>query len=158
MGNKLTCCLKPGASPRLRWHSGRVSREDESDVCAAGAGNSGAVPSAATAPGPAELDLRACEGRRVLHLCDLEMPEGKEASGVRCSPLTPGGSPHLTLLLAWGWLSRSWLFLASRPLILFPPCQPGPFPVHNPNAQFFLLFPTQPETLQSLALPVHGSV
>ncbi|XP_016059394.1 PREDICTED: cyclin-Y-like protein 1 [Miniopterus natalensis] len=75
MGNKLTCCLKPGASPRLRWRSGRVSREDESDVCAAGAGNSGAAPSAATAPGPAELDLRACEGRRVLHLCDLEMPE-----------------------------------------------------------------------------------
>ncbi|EPQ14134.1 Cyclin-Y-like protein 1 [Myotis brandtii] len=75
MGNKLTCCLKSNASPKLGQHSGWVNRDDESGVCVAGTRNSVAAPPAPTALEPAELDFQACEGHPVLCLGDLEMPK-----------------------------------------------------------------------------------
>uniref|UniRef100_G1QCA9 Uncharacterized protein n=1 Tax=Myotis lucifugus TaxID=59463 RepID=G1QCA9_MYOLU len=75
MGNKLTCCLKSNASPKLGQHSVWVNRDDESGVCVAGTRNSVAAPPAPTALESAELDFQACEGHPVLCLGDLEMPK-----------------------------------------------------------------------------------
>lgn len=82
MGNKLTCCLKSKASPKLGQHSVWVNRDDESGVCVAGTRNSVAAPPAPTALEPTELDFQACEGHPVLCLGDLEMPKGKELASV----------------------------------------------------------------------------
>ncbi|XP_070263447.1 cyclin-Y-like protein 1 isoform X2 [Myotis yumanensis] len=75
MGNKLTCCLKSNASPKLGQHSVWVNRDDESGACVAGTRNSVAAPPAPTALEPAEWDFQACEGHPVLCLGDLEMPK-----------------------------------------------------------------------------------
>lgn len=82
MGNKLTCCLKSNANPKLGQHSGWVNLEDESGVYVVSTRSSVAAPPAPTALETAELDFQACTGQPVLCLGDLEMPKGKEVAGV----------------------------------------------------------------------------
>ncbi|XP_054446571.1 cyclin-Y-like protein 1 isoform X2 [Pteronotus mesoamericanus] len=75
MGSKLTCCLKPNASPKRGRHCGWGKADDVSDVYKAGSRNSVAAPPVPAALEPAELSFQACEGHHVLHISDLEMPE-----------------------------------------------------------------------------------
>ncbi|KAK1338695.1 hypothetical protein QTO34_019352, partial [Cnephaeus nilssonii] len=89
MGNKLTCCLKSNASPKLGQHSGWVNRDEESGVCVAGTRNSVAAPPAPTALEPAELNFQACVGRPVLYLGDLEMPKACNSKALAAEPPTP---------------------------------------------------------------------
>ncbi|KAM9664472.1 cyclin-Y-like protein 1 isoform 2-T2 [Trichechus inunguis] len=77
MGNTLTCCVSPNASPKLGRCTGPAEPDYESEVYEAAAGDAVAV-AAAPAPAavePAELDLGAGEGHHLQHISDREMPE-----------------------------------------------------------------------------------
>ena len=75
MGNTLSCCLSPNASPKLGRRKGPVEPDYESEVCEAAAGDAVAVASAPAAVEPAELDYGAGEGHHLQHISDREMPE-----------------------------------------------------------------------------------
>lgn len=81
MGNTLTCCLSPNASPKRGRRSGVAEPDFESEVYEAAAGDAVAVAPAPAAPEPTELDFGAGEGHHLQHISDREMPEGEEAAG-----------------------------------------------------------------------------
>lgn len=98
MGNTLTCCVKPSASPKLGRRSGPAEPDYESEVYEAAAGDAVAVAPSPAAVEPAELDFGTGEGHHLQHISDREMPDGKEAAGGGCSradlwPPPPPGSP-----------------------------------------------------------------
>ncbi|KAB0360709.1 hypothetical protein FD754_004865 [Muntiacus muntjak] len=67
MGNTLTCCLCPNASPKLGRRAGPVYE--------AAAGDAVAVAPVPAAVEPTELDFRAGEGLHLQHISDREVPE-----------------------------------------------------------------------------------
>ncbi|XP_065760743.1 cyclin-Y-like protein 1 isoform X2 [Muntiacus reevesi] len=73
MGNTLTCCVCPNASPKLGRRAGSAEPDYESEVYEAAAGDAVAVAPAAVEP--TELDFRAGEGLHLQHISDREMPE-----------------------------------------------------------------------------------
>ncbi|XP_023392079.1 cyclin-Y-like protein 1 isoform X2 [Pteropus alecto] len=75
MGNTLTCCVSPNASPKLGRRSGSAEPDYESEVYEAAAGDAVAVAPAPAAPEPADLDFGAGEGHHLQHISDREMPE-----------------------------------------------------------------------------------
>lgn len=76
MGNTLTCCVSPNASPKLGRRAGPAEPDYESEVYEAAAGDAVAVaPAPAAAVEPAELDFGAGEGHHLQHISDREMPE-----------------------------------------------------------------------------------
>ncbi|XP_060990200.1 cyclin-Y-like protein 1 isoform X1 [Dama dama] len=75
MGNTLTCCVSPSASPKLGRRAGPAEPDYESEVYEAAAGDAVAVAPAPAAVEPTELDFRAGEGRHLQHISDREMPE-----------------------------------------------------------------------------------
>lgn len=81
MGNTLTCCLSPNASPKRGRRSGVAEPDFESEVYEAAAGDAVAVAPSPAAPEPTELDFGAGEGHHLQHISDREMPEGEEAAG-----------------------------------------------------------------------------
>lgn len=82
MGNTLTCCVSPNASPKLGRRAGPAEPDYESEVYEAAAGDAVAVaPAPAAAVEPADLDFGAGEGHHLQHISDREMPEGEEAAG-----------------------------------------------------------------------------
>lgn len=102
MGNTLTCCGKPDASPSMGRRSGPAGPDDPSEVYEAAAGDAVAVAPSPAAPEPAELDFGTGEGHHLQHISDREMPDGKEAvsgggsrgtSGLRCAQGSPGREP-----------------------------------------------------------------
>ncbi|XP_005005823.1 cyclin-Y-like protein 1 [Cavia porcellus] len=77
MGNTLTCCVSPSASPKLGGRKGPTEASCESETYEAAAGDAAAVgvtPAPAAAE-PSELDLGAGEGHHLQHISDREMPE-----------------------------------------------------------------------------------
>lgn len=119
MGNTLTCCVSPNASPKLGRRTGPAEPDYESELYEAAAGDAVAV-AVAPAPAavePAELDFGAGEGHHLQHISDREMPEGKEAvdpvrSRKHLWPPPPsgssGGSRLLELLPAQSRLFQGW--------------------------------------------------
>lgn len=173
MGNTLTCCVSPNASPKLGRRSGSAEPDYESEVYEAAAGDAVAVAPAPAAPEPAEIDFGAGEGHHLQHISDREMPEGKEAASAvrlsavpgRCRPQGPlGGRRRLGLFparsrLFQGWVPGTWAGAAWRPHPIFFPCRVWPVsvPLHYTNAQFFPV--SQPsQRPQTSALPVYGSI
>ncbi|XP_037704788.1 cyclin-Y-like protein 1 isoform X2 [Choloepus didactylus] len=76
MGNTLTCCVSPSASPKLGRRTGPAPPDYESEVYEAAAGDAvAAAAAAAAAVEPAELDFGAGEGHHLQHISDREMPE-----------------------------------------------------------------------------------
>ncbi|XP_040609385.1 cyclin-Y-like protein 1 isoform X3 [Mesocricetus auratus] len=76
MGNTLTCCVSPNASPKLGRRTGPAEPDYESEIYEAAAGDAVAVaPAPAAAVEPAELDFGAGEGHHLQHISDREMPE-----------------------------------------------------------------------------------
>ncbi|KAB0336731.1 hypothetical protein FD754_025551, partial [Muntiacus muntjak] len=75
MGNTLTCCVCPNASPKLGRRAGLAEPDYESEVYQAAAGDAVAVAPAPAAVEPTELDFRAGEGLHLQHISDREMPE-----------------------------------------------------------------------------------
>ncbi|XP_004851203.1 cyclin-Y-like protein 1 isoform X2 [Heterocephalus glaber] len=77
MGNTLTCCVSPSASPKLGGRKEPPETNYESETCAAAAGDAVAVgvAQAPAAVGPSELDLGVGEGHHLQHISDREMPE-----------------------------------------------------------------------------------
>ncbi|KAM7339433.1 hypothetical protein ACRRTK_000048 [Alexandromys fortis] len=76
MGNTLTCCVSPNASPKLGRRAGPAEPDYESETYAAAAGDAVAVaPTPAAAVEPSELDFGAGEGHHLQHISDREMPE-----------------------------------------------------------------------------------
>uniref|UniRef100_A0ABI7YYV3 Cyclin Y like 1 n=1 Tax=Felis catus TaxID=9685 RepID=A0ABI7YYV3_FELCA len=75
MGNTLTCCVSPNASPKVGRRTGPVEANYESEVYEAAAGDAVAVAPAPAAVEPAELDFGAGEGHHLQHISDREMPE-----------------------------------------------------------------------------------
>ncbi|KAM9724600.1 cyclin-Y-like protein 1 isoform 2-T2 [Dama dama] len=75
MGNTLTCCVCPSASPKLGRRAGPAEPDYESEVYEAAAGDAVAVAPAPAAVEPTEVDFRAGEGRHLQHISDREMPE-----------------------------------------------------------------------------------
>lgn len=71
MGNKLSCCLKPNASPKVGQSLEWVNPHPESDACE--------VTQAARAH--EDLGFQFCKCHPVLRLSDLQMPKGKEWQG-----------------------------------------------------------------------------
>lgn len=166
MGNTLSCCLSPNASPKLGRRKGPVEPDYESEVCEAAAGDAVAVASAPAAVEPAELDYGAGEGHHLQHISDREMPEGKAVVGAprpsrgrlhlfsglplaSAAPrVPPGGSRRLGLLPARSWLSQGWApgmkagsAWRPHPLFFSRRVQPVFFPLIYPKAQFFPPFP-----------------
>ncbi|KAK2108571.1 hypothetical protein P7K49_013736 [Saguinus oedipus] len=94
MGNTLTCCVSPNASPKLGRRAGSAELYCASDIYEAASGDAVAVAPAAVEP--AELDFGEGEGHHLQHISDREMPEGKEAAdAIRprahlCPPPPPG--------------------------------------------------------------------
>lgn len=78
MGNTLTCCVSPNASPKLGRRAGSTELYCASDIYEAASGDAVAVAPAAVEP--AELDFGEGEGHHLQHISDREMPEGKEAA------------------------------------------------------------------------------
>ncbi|XP_027797582.2 cyclin-Y-like protein 1 isoform X1 [Marmota flaviventris] len=77
MGNTLTCCVSPNASPKLGRRTGPAEPDYESELYEAAPGDAVAV-AVAPAPAavePAELDFGAGEGHHLQHISDREMPE-----------------------------------------------------------------------------------
>lgn len=95
MGNTLTCCLSPNASPKRGRRSGSAEPDYESEVYEAAAGDAVAVAPAPAALEPTELDFGAGEGHHLQHISDREMPDGEEVGGRR--PLS-GGPPAAAAL------------------------------------------------------------
>ena len=81
MGNTLTCCVSPSASPKLGRRAGPAEPDYESEVYEAAAGDAVAVAPAPATVEPTELDFGAGEGHPLQHISDREMPEGKKAAG-----------------------------------------------------------------------------
>ncbi|XP_057407954.1 cyclin-Y-like protein 1 isoform X4 [Balaenoptera acutorostrata] len=75
MGNSLSCCLCPNASPKLGRRRGPAEPDCESEVYKAAAGNAVAVAPAVATVEPAELDFAGGEGHHLHHISDREMPE-----------------------------------------------------------------------------------
>ncbi|XP_008143450.1 cyclin-Y-like protein 1 isoform X2 [Eptesicus fuscus] len=75
MGNTLTCCVKPEASPSMGRRSGPAEPDYESEVYEAAAGDAVAVAPSPAALEPAELDLGTGEGHHLQHISDREMPD-----------------------------------------------------------------------------------
>lgn len=170
MGNTLTCCVSPNASPKLGRRAGPAEPDYESETYAAAAGDAVAVaPTPAAAVEPSELDFGAGEGHHLQHISDREMPEGEGAACASRPRRTPGlhllpgsrrevgGGRRLGFLTARSRLARAWapggegcVWLASPPLIL-PGAAAGQFLSH-PYAQF--LFSSRPRTLQPPPLPL----
>ncbi|KAH0507370.1 Cyclin-Y-like protein 1 [Microtus ochrogaster] len=76
MGNTLTCCVSPNASPKLGRRTGPAEPDYESETYEAAAGDAVAVaPTPAAAVEPSELDFGAGEGHHLQHISDREMPE-----------------------------------------------------------------------------------
>ncbi|XP_060050014.1 cyclin-Y-like protein 1 isoform X2 [Erinaceus europaeus] len=95
MGNTLSCCVSPNASPKLGRRGGSAEPDCESELYEAVTGSAGtrepaaagsepaaaaagdavaAAPDTATVE-PAELDFGAGEGHHLQHISDREMPE-----------------------------------------------------------------------------------
>uniref|UniRef100_A0A2I2Z2K4 Cyclin Y like 1 n=1 Tax=Gorilla gorilla gorilla TaxID=9595 RepID=A0A2I2Z2K4_GORGO len=77
MGNTLTCCVSPNASPKLGRRAGSAELYCASDIYEAVSGDAVAV--APTVVEPAELDFGEGEGHHLQHISDREMPEEKES-------------------------------------------------------------------------------
>ncbi|EHB17560.1 Cyclin-Y-like protein 1 [Heterocephalus glaber] len=77
MGNTLTCCMSPSASPKLGGRKEPPETNYESETCLAAAGDAVAVgvAQAPAAVEPWELDLGAGMGHHLQHISDQEMPE-----------------------------------------------------------------------------------
>ncbi|XP_024419891.1 cyclin-Y-like protein 1 isoform X2 [Desmodus rotundus] len=75
MGNTLTCCVKPSASPKLSRRSEPTEPDYESEIYEAAAGDAVAVAPTPAALDPAELDFGTGEGHHLQHISDREMPE-----------------------------------------------------------------------------------
>lgn len=75
MGNALTCCVKPDASPAVGRRAGPAEPDYESEVYEAAAGDAVAVAPSPAALEPAELDLGTGEGHHLQHISDREMPD-----------------------------------------------------------------------------------
>ncbi|XP_035878861.1 cyclin-Y-like protein 1 isoform X2 [Phyllostomus discolor] len=75
MGNTLTCCVKPSASPKLSRRSEPAEPDYESEIYEAAAGDAVAVAPSPAALDPAELDLGTGEGHHLQHISDREMPD-----------------------------------------------------------------------------------
>ncbi|KAM6177890.1 cyclin-Y-like protein 1 isoform 2-T2 [Rhynchocyon petersi] len=77
MGNTLTCCVSPNASPKLGRRAGPAEPDYESEVYEAAAGDAVAVAAAPAQPAAEsnELDVGAGEGHHLQHISDREMPE-----------------------------------------------------------------------------------
>ncbi|XP_029425781.1 cyclin-Y-like protein 1 isoform X2 [Nannospalax galili] len=76
MGNTLTCCVSPNASPKLGRRAGAAQHDYGSEINEVAAGDAVAVaPAPAAAVEPAELDFGAGEGHHLQHISDREMPE-----------------------------------------------------------------------------------
>ncbi|XP_012301706.1 cyclin-Y-like protein 1 isoform X2 [Saimiri boliviensis] len=73
MGNTLTCCVSPNASPKLGRRAGSAELYCASDIYEAASGDAVAVAPAAVEP--AELDFGEGEGHHLQHISDREMPE-----------------------------------------------------------------------------------
>ncbi|KAL4662413.1 hypothetical protein H8957_014662 [Semnopithecus entellus] len=73
MGNTLTCCVSPNASPKLGRRAGSTELYCASDIYEAASGD--AVAGAPAAVEPAELDFGEGEGHHLQHISDREMPE-----------------------------------------------------------------------------------
>lgn len=129
MGNTLSCCVSPNASPKLGRRRGSAQPADINEAAtgnvvavarepATGAGNAVAAaapepaaaaagdavvaaPEAATVD-PGELDLGAGEGHHLQHISDREMPEGKGAA--------PSSIPKRSL-----WLLRARVSDSAHP-------------------------------------------
>ncbi|KAB0347867.1 hypothetical protein FD754_012724 [Muntiacus muntjak] len=69
MGNTLTCCVCPNASPKLGRRAGPAEPDYAFEVYEAAAGDAPATVE------PTELDFRAGEGHHLQHISDREMPE-----------------------------------------------------------------------------------
>lgn len=159
MGNTLTCCVSPNASPKVGRRTGPAEANYESEICEAAAGDAVAVAPAPAAVEPAELDFGAGEGHHLQHISDREMPEGEEEAGPSCSsrgPVLsalwqtaglrrprgpPGPSRRLGLLPARSGLSQGWApgmkaGSAWRPHPFFFPrrVRPVSLPLPCPNA------------------------
>ncbi|XP_065793152.1 cyclin-Y-like protein 1 isoform X2 [Muntiacus reevesi] len=80
MGNTLTCCVCPNASPKLGRRGGPAEPDYESEVYEAAAGDAVAIAPAPAAVEPTELDFRAGEGHHLQHISDREMPEALESN------------------------------------------------------------------------------
>ncbi|KAF4008491.1 hypothetical protein G4228_020239 [Cervus hanglu yarkandensis] len=176
MGNTLTCCVSPNASPKLGRRAGPAETDYESEVYEAAAGDAVAAASATAAVEPTELDFGAGEGHHLQHISDREMPEGKEAAGAVCSraylwppptPRSPGREPPprapscLELALSGlGTGDGGWPCLASPPLILSPSRPASLSPSSLPERPFLphSLFATRPKTLKSVAPLVRDSI
>ncbi|XP_054379225.2 cyclin-Y-like protein 2 isoform X2 [Pongo abelii] len=85
MGNILTCCVCPRASPELHQHEGSVCH-CESEIYEAAAGDLIAGVPVAAAVEPGEVTFEAGEGLHMHHICEPEMPED--------IPLEPNPSDH----------------------------------------------------------------
>lgn len=157
MGNTLTCCVKPSASPKLSRRSEPAEPDYESEIYEAAAGDAVAVAPTPAALDPAELDFGTGEGHHLQHISDREMPEGKEAAGdgrsrqylwPSPSPGSPGREPPPRAPscpeLAFPGLGtgeEGWLCRASPPLILSLSRPASFFASSLTNAQFFPLSP-----------------
>ncbi|KAB0337023.1 hypothetical protein FD754_025404, partial [Muntiacus muntjak] len=75
MGNTLTCCVCPNATPKLGRRAGPAEPDYEFEVYEAAVGDAVAVAPAPAAVEPTELDFRAGEGHHLQHISDREMPE-----------------------------------------------------------------------------------
>ncbi|XP_033067563.1 cyclin-Y-like protein 2 isoform X2 [Trachypithecus francoisi] len=74
MGNILTCCVCPRASPELDQHQGSVC-PCGSEIYKTAAGDMIAGVPAAAAVQPGEVTFEAGEGLHMHHICEREMPE-----------------------------------------------------------------------------------
>ncbi|XP_064341116.1 cyclin-Y-like protein 1 isoform X1 [Camelus dromedarius] len=75
MGNTLTCCVSPNASPKRGRRAGSAEPDYEAEIYEAAAGDAVAVAPAPATVEPAELDFGAGEGHHLQHISDREMPE-----------------------------------------------------------------------------------
>ncbi|XP_032335863.1 cyclin-Y-like protein 1 isoform X2 [Camelus ferus] len=75
MGNTLTCCVSPNASPKRGRRAGSAEPDYEAEIYEAAAGDAVAVAPAPATAEPAELDFGAGEGHHLQHISDREMPE-----------------------------------------------------------------------------------
>lgn len=182
MGNTLTCCVKPNASPKLGRRSGPAEPDYESEVYEAAAGDAVAVAPSPAALEPAELDFGTGEGHHLQHISDREMPDGKEAAGGGCSraylwppppPASPGRKPPPRAPSCpepafpglgtggWGWgrgeAGSAW---HRHPLFFPRPVRPASLSLHDqtPSSFPYSHSSTQPEPLQSPSLPVDGFI
>lgn len=78
MGNKLTCCLKPSANPKLGRHSRRVEPRCESEVYEAAARDAVAVGTSPASPKPPKWNFGGFKGLHPENIRGPETPEGKK--------------------------------------------------------------------------------